>query len=379
MEGTPKLRVLYVSNIDKTSSVFNSQVRGVFAAWRSCGANIKLAFRTRVERLRDSSLDDEIPLYSLPSFGSPTWALEQKRWKTAFDLNQFDVIHCRGVEAAWSILNMRSRLGQNSRTKVIYDCRGSAVEELAVNSVSGWRRPFLSLRQAAYRSGEKFVVENCDILTAVSPSLSMYLNQHYGRPADLVFPCVVTPDFSFNEAARERIRADLSITSELVYIFVGAPAPWQRLDTLGEWWRKRRTIDDGAKLIILTQDQSKFQHMSGLNPQLFKDVIYKTAAHKDVASWMSAADVGVLFRDDSVVNAVSSPVKMSEYLATGLKVLTNQSYFLNLDPQNIILESGQVVDEAPLTSVNDRRARSASALGQLTAEKYVEKLMALLR
>ena len=39
--------------------------------------------------------------------------------------------------------------------------------------------------------------------------------------------------------------------------------------------------------------------------------------------YLSAADLGVMFREKDIVNEVAAPIKASEYLCCGLPILTN--------------------------------------------------------
>jgi glycosyltransferase involved in cell wall biosynthesis len=43
--------------------------------------------------------------------------------------------------------------------------------------------------------------------------------------------------------------------------------------------------------------------------------------HTEVPAYVAAADVGLLFRDASIINRVASPVKFAEYLACGVPVV----------------------------------------------------------
>jgi hypothetical protein len=56
-----------------------------------------------------------------------------------------------------------------------------------------------------------------------------------------------------------------------------------------------------------------------------------------VADFFFASDIGIMFRDDSIVNRTAWPVKLSEYLASGILCLTNQEYIYRRDPNNIVM------------------------------------------
>jgi glycosyltransferase involved in cell wall biosynthesis len=45
---------------------------------------------------------------------------------------------------------------------------------------------------------------------------------------------------------------------------------------------------------------------------------------QEVPRYLAASDVGLLLRDDSIVNRVASPVKFGEYLAAGLPVIITE-------------------------------------------------------
>lgn len=52
------------------------------------------------------------------------------------------------------------------------------------------------------------------------------------------------------------------------------------------------------------------------------DVTLPSLEHQDVPMFLSTGDVGVIFRKDNLLNAVALPVKLGEYLSSGLFVLT---------------------------------------------------------
>ena len=51
------------------------------------------------------------------------------------------------------------------------------------------------------------------------------------------------------------------------------------------------------------------------------EYMVKYVAHEEVPLYSYSADVAIIMRSDSIVNHVSSPVKFSEYLASGASVL----------------------------------------------------------
>ena len=77
------------------------------------------------------------------------------------------------------------------------------------------------------------------------------------------------------------------------------------------------------RFLFLSHEISQIKEIvckSRLPPDL---AVLRSVKAKDVPRFLSASDCGVVFRSDVDVNNVASPIKISEYLVNGLKVVAS--------------------------------------------------------
>lgn len=361
--------VLYISDEGPENSAFPSQVLGMLQAWTKV-CNAKLLFRSR----GNEEIQSANPSKRLPNIGRLLWQWEAKRNHWAQQLESFDIIHCRGPIATY--MAIKSMRNNKKKKQILFDCRGIIVEELDLISRGFLKRLILPIRKIEYRAVEKYAARNADVVLAVSEKMSEYLEVQYGRRADIVNPCIVEKGrFIFSQDNRRVFRHSLGIPDNtVVFIYIGGAQKWQRLDMLGEWYRK--SMPQNARLIIGTHDVEQLQVESGIDLQDKRVIIRKAVNHLEIPSYLSAADFGVIFRDDSIVNRVASPIKLSEYLASGLKVITNQISYQMFDSDSVMIispDQDRYTDYA-LSSIEERIQRSYRNSDCFSAEHVVNQL-----
>ena len=122
--------------------------------------------------------------------------------------------------------------------------------------------------------------------------------------------CLAGKHFKVNYEKREAIRQQLNLGRDdvLLVFSSGGLAQWQDNNALKAFTR------NGIKLLNLSKREIHNEN-----------VINKFVDYYDIPDYLNAADIAVLWRAESVVNKVASPVKFSEYLCCGLPVITNDS------------------------------------------------------
>lgn len=369
-------KVLMVSSAGPEETVFESQVLDMVKAWRK-HADVSLLYRSKVDKLIEiDGVEVRRVISTVPQLSrallhgerllNPQWRIQQ----------DFNLVHCRGAVGAWQVLHSMSRK-QRSAAKVLYDCRGIVVEEMAGAWGGSWKQAFLPMKMREMRKIEEYVVNEVDMLTAVSEGLSDYLAHHYGRRADQIMrPVVNTDKFSFSRTARESARRDLGVgMGDRLFIFVGGGAYWQSLHLLKSWWLGVR--QQNYTLLVLTHKPSDYDSWTSEMAGGVGHIVVKSVPHQDVCGYMSAADFGVLFRDACLVNNVASPVKLGEYLCTGLQVLTNLSTYQHIQPLDVLVVDLAGSLEQTVYQVRDvanRDVRAQENRSLFSAEHAVERL-----
>ncbi|UCD17184.1 MAG: hypothetical protein JSV44_12150 [Candidatus Zixiibacteriota bacterium] len=332
------MRVLYFSDGGPGLSVFESQVTGMVRAWRTeCETDVIY----RQKGPGDSSIDGRA-IRQVGSVSRLTLYMEIVRNNLPALLDTYDLIHCRGALTAWMAIKSLSP-DQRKKCKVLFDCRGLLVEEMGRPSRIVSMHPLELIRSHEFGAVEKFAAVNSDLFTTVSSEMSDYLRVKHGRGADRVIPCIIDDEaFRFSAGKRAEIRRRLGLNGERVFLYAGGTDAWQRLDILGQWWAHHCIENPTDVLLILTGKKEEFLAKLKLaSDGRYGRMIFDYVPYSEVPGYMFASDIGVMFRDASAVSRVSSPVKLSEYLAAGMTVLTNQEYFAARDPENILLINPQ--------------------------------------
>lgn len=135
--------------------------------------------------------------------------------------------------------------------------------------------------------------------------------------------------FYFSKKIREKYRKELNLENRFIFIFTGnVYYSWQNLKRTLEIFKllKDKKIVKNPFFLLLIRKQDvdiaqEFIDKVGISKS---DYLLTNVDHDEVNGYLNAADVGVLLRDDHIMNHVSSPGKLGEYLSVGLPVLTSR-------------------------------------------------------
>ena len=205
--------------------------------------------------------------------------------------------------------------------KVIYDGRGAVDAE--------WNEYDLGINDSIKKRSfdwEKEAIIKADFRIAVSNKLVTHWREKYQYKGiqHSVIPCtynesVIVVDKSFQQK-QEKIWG-LS-NKDIVLIYAGGKDPWQSVDLLDSLLFKVLEINEKIKVIFLTKPEIKQLNIF----KKFQQRVFQIwVAPEKVYSMLSLADYGLLIRENSETNKVSSPTKFGEYLAAGLKVIISEN------------------------------------------------------
>src|SRR5262249_20247374 len=131
--------------------------------------------------------------------------------------------------------------------------------------------------------------------------------------------------FRFDPASREQRRRELGLRDEKLFVYVGKVGPRYLVSELFGLFRTAREVLPGARLLILSgDDPARFEVLAeanGIDPQCYT---VRQANHADVPNWLSAADAGFAMIRPANCERGSSPIKIAEYLATGVPVIVTE-------------------------------------------------------
>ncbi len=268
------------------------------------------------------------------------------------------IMHCRGQLGSYLGLMAKKALFRPD-LKVLADVRGLASDELLFSDQNAKLKDIvlLPIRYRAIGDIERLIYSQADFISCVSTSLRDYLTSHFKIPAwkvDVV-PCSVdTNKFIYDVETRENMRQRLNVSRKIVFIYCGSIERWQRLDKVIEFFKIANTISRDVHLLLLINGDKRIINniliSSGLN---MESVTLTSADHNDVPRFLMAGDVGLIIRDDNLLNAVSFPTKFGEYLSSGLFIISTRGV---RDIANFIAsynDTGYVIEHYPRFSVDE--------------------------
>lgn len=162
--------------------------------------------------------------------------------------------------------------------------------------------------------------------------------------------------------------------------YQGGGSPWQGLQRLADVWSAMYTLDSSLKFRIISRDRRTAILASGLPSNAIE--LVSSADADGVAHLLSEARLGFLYRAPTLVNAVSWPMKLGEYLAAGAAVVVTDCGW-DIAPLVERFDAGLVVrwEDSPhqtaravvdyLTRIGDERPEGvAAAAGELATDSW---------
>lgn len=208
-----------------------------------------------------------------------------------------------------------------TKVKVIFDVHGLVPEEYQYLRNKGANSMTLKL----LRWIERCCVFHSDRLLCVSAKLKMELANRYPSEAVkmTVLPsCVNTEVFKYDHSEGTSLRSTLSFDDNLIVAYIGNLMDWAQLDDVINTWRIIAMNDPSARFLVVTQNDLE-QVRSYFFDQGFKkgEFALFTCPHDKVPAYLSASDIGLVIRSNSVFNRIASPTKVAEYLACGVPLV----------------------------------------------------------
>ena len=195
--------------------------------------------------------------------------------------------------------------------KTIVDIRGVGFEEYKLyykaTKVMKW------LKLIYFMNRTKRISEANFNFSAVSQSLIDYVKNNYNYNSIFYNPCLSNNNFVFNIELRKSVRKSLGLNEKNILIVYSS-------NTLGKW---QLSFDE----LVKNTGKSYFFLNLSRNKMNYPNVINKFVKHEDVPKYLNAADFGIIFRNNDIVNNTACPVKYVEYVSCGLPVIHNDSVF----------------------------------------------------
>jgi glycosyltransferase involved in cell wall biosynthesis len=344
--------MIYLTFNDNYSGVFNSQVINT-CLFISKEFNVKVKLVSFVSiRLYSAEKVKITRAYKdaivLPMFpGVKNWKLNFYTLLIFFLFNRRDKVIARGPFATFLAQKMK-RYGKVK--SVVFDSRGAYSAEFKEYNIVGDK-----LFQHEVENIEREAVLKSDFRIAVSNKLIAYWEENflYRKGNEVVIPCTLDssqihsiPDET--EFIRKRREYGFN-EGDVIIVFSGSGSLWHSFGKMAILLKNIMDRNSNIKILFLSESKPDLG-----SEELNQRVTQKWLQPKDVFSVLSIADYGLLVRENTVTNLVSSPTKYAEYLSAGLKVLIS-AHVGDYSEFTLINDTGYVIEDLDNNSVELER------------------------
>lgn len=314
--------IFYLTYNDAPSGIYSSQVVDVVKFVKAeFKVNVRLvafiSLRGFFENKKNikAELQDALVLPMFP--GVRRWRKNVFLLKILCFLWKPDKLIARSVLATQLALTCK----KNTR-KIIYDGRGAIAAEWKEYGVISDTQMLSEIQKL-----ERDAILNSDFRIAVSQQLLDYWQSEYTYNGHdhVVIPCTLNAVFEktdLNQHAIVERRKSLGLHPlDMVFVYSGSTAGWQSFELLHGFIVPLLRLSLQNKLLFLADTDP---YISKLKEEFPTQILSKKVKPNEVAGYLMAGDYGLLIREQSLTNLVASPLKFSEYLACGLKVIISE-------------------------------------------------------
>ncbi len=260
--------------------------------------------------------------------------------------------HCRliyghGSRAAGIGLATKKR---DARIRVIADFHGIGSSEYAYQHKAAQDNKTV----VRLEEHEENVLEQADEVVMVSERMHTYLENKLQRsiPNAHIIPCAVESQHQPESTARQTLRERLHLADRFVFCYAGSAVSYQMPEQMCRLFESIRQAMPEAFFLILSQQGEVFRTYLEKLQVPAEDWLVTGVPHEKVFETLALGDVGLLLREDSLLNRVASPTKFGEYLLCGLPVILTPAagdYPVSVQQYDL----GFVIDENKLTADPD--------------------------
>ncbi len=247
--------------------------------------------------------------------------------KKTYNKNDNIAVICRGGNSSYIASKALKRI-PNSR--ILFDNRGLPIEESQMRNDNIIRKFVRVMKKQVIN----YAKSHCDMYNFVTSPMRDYLVEKYNYKSDIPFTIIPTlyntednisstPD---NNVCKCDFKFDFTVS------YIGSMAVWQSSNKLIELIVAIGNKYPKARFFILTKDNLSF---SDAIPKDIKDrIIFKNVPHSEIKHYLANSDLGIVLRDDNIVNRVAAPTKIAEYLTSGIPILYSGDIGILTDLKN---------------------------------------------
>jgi glycosyltransferase involved in cell wall biosynthesis len=212
----------------------------------------------------------------------------------------------------------------------VYDARGAAAEEYIYSTLKSnllSKKRFSTIAHLSYL--ECYTANEADMVFAVSKVLQNYYIRNYHTDPDKFFtyPCLSNSSkFYYDKELRDKMRKKLGYEEHVkVLVYAGGfRNSWHLQDDLFYFLDSIAAISENTRFLVLSKDKISEKELLESYPRLSGQITFTAVENEEIFKYYNAGDIGILIREDTIMNNVAAPTKFSEYVLCGLPVLISK-------------------------------------------------------
>lgn len=223
---------------------------------------------------------------------------------------------CRGDLAAYAGIKAFSGF-PNSR--VMYDNRGLAYEE----SVMSHEKSFIHrINRNVKRKALNYSKSRCDMYNFVTSAMREYFLEQYKYNPNIpytIIPTLYHAEQGTEEEYQDIVNREKYKIDDFVISYVGSMAAWQSTEQLAQLIRTIGAKYLGVRFFILSN--GSIPELETLPEAVKSRITTRRVPHKEMKYYLRMTNIGIVIRDNNIVNHVAAPTKIAEYLTSGVSIL----------------------------------------------------------
>ncbi|QUC68213.1 glycosyltransferase family 4 protein [Aristaeella hokkaidonensis] len=241
--------------------------------------------------------------------------------------NNPDIILYYGFKILRIHYKVKKALHKNAlKSEISYDMQACNEEKIEYNCNNIKQYAKYLMQKEIFR----YIINNVDSCFVVSEELKDYCQKYIKKNKTVKFYKVRCGINSYKQPKqllqdREKYRTTLGVDNNtIVFVYSGFRSAWQMIDVIIQQFQNYDRTIDNCYFCFFCNIDTNFEN---LLKESFPKRNYYCAFlnHEDYFGYLSACDVGFLYREKNMTNKVAFPNKFSDYLAAGLIVGINDA------------------------------------------------------
>jgi radical SAM superfamily enzyme YgiQ (UPF0313 family) len=231
------------------------------------------------------------------------------------------IIHVRGITPGMMVM----ALAKIFRVKILFDMRGLLAEEYVGGGL--WTENSVQFRLV--KDAERKMLKRADAITVLTRK-HLELNKRIdfvksrGVPMDVVPCCVDMIKFDYRSDGVGAFKKALGLDGKFVLMYPGKLGTFYLVDEMLDFYKVMAEKLPGSIFVILTNDDPSvlMQKAKAAGVEEDRLMVIRAVPFEEMPKYLAAADAGVFFINP-YKKIGSSPIKMGEFLASGVPVVIN--------------------------------------------------------